>query len=619
MHEAVQSNFAGETDERINDFLRHEIPTLQKVSGLRINVATGKGWTTDMHSGSVTVDPAFFIEKGYTTDHSIYATLHEILAHVRDVRLDPVYAKRQNDFSQQGPAQHIFDNIMTDIIGNRRIHNLLPRQAEVAEGLYREKLFPEDDYTKPQITKKGELKVEPRHLQFLYKIMRQEMIPGSVTFAAPEVDAEIAELRDFEGSGVDVIEFLTNPNNPEFAGVKGFDTRLATIYEAYKRLLELDREDKKDEDNKKKGDGKGDKSSGGKSEDGTPEQGAGNEPSDEDMFGENYEDYFENRDMNPLSPEEQDKLDEAVAEAAREQAERRMPAQQPKVGEAKRREVEAETGVSYQVYQEYMAKVEQYAEQIRHMREVFKSVIDRQLHIKKGIGRRAYTEGDTLNPDRLTQTFIDIQAGQDPEAYARYENVHGRADIVGNTDYVFCFDCSGSMGWHERAKNAADSAVILLEALAGMERDIQETEREHGIELELDIRTAVYTFTERFSCTKPLSGNLSDKERVATYNKILHPDGGNSEGFLEEVNRLPAAQDRRKILMILTDGDIYTDGSKTRGDAIVRELEAKGWIIYSIGVSDDAVPENIGGKVLKISDPTRLPGEMVKAVEETIV
>ena len=132
------------------------------------------------------------------------------------------------------------------------------------------------------------------------------------------------------------------------------------------------------------------------------------------------------------------------------------------------------------------------------------------------------------------------------------------------------------------------------------------------------LRTAIYTFTSSCSCTKPLSNGLSDKERVTTYNKISHPSGNTSGMFFEEVNKLPAAQDQRKIMMILTDGDIYTDGSKTRGDAIVRELEGKGWIIYSIGVSDDATPENIGGKVLKISDPARLPGEMVKAVEETI-
>ena len=234
--------------DKAERFLRDQIPALCKLTGMDVQVAIGEGWSTNTETGSFTIDPSFFIEKGYSADHCVFATLHELMAHVRDVKRDPAFSARQNDFimsgkdSQEKQARHIFNNTLTDIHGNKQIMNMLPAMREVGADIYENRLFPTErdgetvDYANI-----------PMHLQFLYKIIRQEMIPGSETPVSQEVDEAIGQLRNFQNGQTDLISFLTDPSlrgpdGKRISGSNRFDYWLTQIWPKYKELIELDEE-----------------------------------------------------------------------------------------------------------------------------------------------------------------------------------------------------------------------------------------------------------------------------------------------------------------------------------------------------------------------------------------
>lgn len=230
-------------------FLDDQIPALCRLTGMNVQVAVGEGWATDTKTGSFTIDPSFFIEKGYSADHCVFATLHELMAHVRDIKRDPVFSARQNAFimgskdPQEQQARHIFNNILTDIHGNKQIMNMLPAMQEVGADIYASRLFPAERGGEPV-----DYASNPMHLQFLYKIIRQEMIPGSKTPVRQEVDEAINQLRNFQGGQIDLISFLTDPgargaNGKKLSGSDRFDYWLTQIWPKYENLIKLDKQE----------------------------------------------------------------------------------------------------------------------------------------------------------------------------------------------------------------------------------------------------------------------------------------------------------------------------------------------------------------------------------------
>lgn len=286
--------------DKAASFLRDQIPALCQLTGMDVNVAVGKGWATDPETGSFTIDPSFFTEKGYSADHCAFATLHELMAHVRDVKHDPVFAARQRAFimgsknPQERQARQIFNNILTDVHGNKQIMNMLPAMREVGADLYDNRLFPTERDSEPVDYNK-----EPMHLQFLYKIIRQEMIPGSETPVRQEVDEAIDQLRNFQGGQIDLISFLTDPNakgsdGKKMSGNDRFDYWLTQIWSRYEKLIELDKQEAKD--NQQDSD--------------SPQNDTGEQ--DNNPFSDAYTDYFDNKHPEPLSPEEHEKIHKTI-------------------------------------------------------------------------------------------------------------------------------------------------------------------------------------------------------------------------------------------------------------------------------------------------------------------
>lgn len=594
--------------DKAASFLRDQIPALCQLTGMGVNVAVGKDWSTDLKTGSFTIDPSFFIEKGYSADHCVFATLHELMAHVRDVKHDPVFAARQRAFimgsknPQERQARQIFNNILTDVHGNKQIMNMLPAMREVGADLYDNRLFPTErdsepvDYTK-----------EPMHLQFLYKIIRQEMIPGSETPVRQEVDEAIDQLRNFQGGQIDLISFLTDPNakgsdDKKMSGNDRFDYWLTQIWPRYEKLIELDKQEAKD--NQQDSD--------------SPQNDTGEQ--DNNPFSDAYTDYFDNRHPEPLSPEEHEKIHKTIKKANQDKRRESVTPEQREHNrqrEADRRYRE-QTGHSLREKEKYNSEVRRFRKQIGHMRQVFRSILDEVIATRRGLSRRAHQDGDVLDPNRLAQTVADIKSGVAPEAFQRYEAIRGRTELSCKTDYFFVFDCSGSMAG-KSAQSAASCAVIMLEGLASMERDIRKMEKEQNIDLsDLSVRTALYTFGSSSVCHKPLSSSLNDKQRLDTYAAITAADAGDTADYLalQEIAGLRRDHDRQRIVIVVTDGE---SSDRNAAYAAINQLRRdQNTVVYGVSIGSIAAEQLYAPNAKFIDDPKDLPNILQSFIETTI-
>lgn len=616
----TEGEHADRSDERAaamaqaNAFLEQEIPVLGKLTGLDVDFAVGRRWATDMRTGNFTINPSFFVERDYTPEHAAYATLHELWAHVRDVKREPVMAARQMSFCKKGKAEHLFSNILTDIHGNKLMHHVLPAMESVATDLYDTKLFPltEEDDTPIDYAAK------PLHIQFMYKMIRDEMIPDSDTPVRPEVRAALEELRDYNGAG-DVIKYLTDPNS-KLSGIERFEQQLAVIYPVYLQLMEQSRkEDTKEERSSKSSDGSSDSqpSEGQPQRESKPSPDSaesGNGTDDVDPFTADYGEYFNTKHPEPMSEEEHDKFKEVIKEAAKDQAKKARTIDPTRELD---RQLRDETGFGLHEHDRYKNEVAKQLDAINRMREVFRSVINEHVATRRGLSRRAHTDGAILDPDHLAQTVIDIKSGvHQPEAFKHYESKRGRTEAVGNTDYIFVFDGSDSMAG-ERAQSAAISGLIMLEALAGVERDVQAAEAEYDLDLELDIRTALYIFGDQSTCLKPLGNGLSDRERLTTQRQIAAASEGGTSDFLalEDIERLPGKAERQRIVIVVTDGE---SADSARTTAAIRRLRSQDIHVYGVGIESDAATDLYKPHAKRIDTPAALPDVLESFINETI-
>lgn len=620
--EALVEEFRAALDDA-EKFLLDQKPAICRLTGLEVRAVVGKGWATYPETGLVTIDPLFFIEKGYSANHCVFAILHELMSHVRDIKRDPVFAARQHAFIMSGKdpqeqqARSIFNNILTDIHGNKQIMNMLPAMREVGADLYDNRLFPTErdgeivDYTNI-----------PMHLQFLYKIIRQEMVPGSETPVRQEVDEAINQLRSFQDGQFDLISFLTDPgargaNGKKLSGSDRFDYWLTQIWPKYEALMKLDKQEAKD--TQQQNNNQETNSNTTEQQDTDPSQND-NTKQDSNPFADAYADYFDNKHPEPFSPEEHEKIHNAIDKAAQEKRHETMtPEQRERARQiAADRRYREQTGHSLVERQRYDDEIQRFHKQIAEMRTVFQSVLNEVVASRRGLSRRPHQDGDILDPNRLAQTVVDIKSSITPEAFQRYETVRGRAELNCKTDYFFVFDCSASMSGTP-AQATASCAVIMLEGLASMERDIRKLEKEQAVDLsDLSVRTSLYTFGSNATCHKPLGSSLSDKQRLDTYAAITAADAGGTADYLalQEITTLPHDRDRQRIVIVVTDG---ASNNPDATQAAVSQLRRdQNTVVYGVSIGSAAAEQLYAPNAKLINDPKDLPNVLQSFIETTI-
>ena len=616
--------------QRAREFIARDVDShtaLMGVSG--ITVAVGKGWATNIKTGAVTVDPSFFVEEGYRPEWCSYAIMHEVSAHLRELITDPDMSVKIHKFVGESRAKHLFHNIMSDIAGNKRIHHRLPAQAAVAEQLYSEKLFEEDD-----------LRELPRHLQLMYKIIRQEMIPESETVVLPEVDEAIARLRHFGDEGdIDLIEFSTRVNKSPTEEIKPevkFNLWINKIYPEFEKLREQDIAEpihkQNNADNAGEGEGEGEGEDEGQGQGRGEDEGEGQEQGEgqgegegegEGGFDEFYDDYERTKHASPISHDDLDDITKQVEDIKREAA----AAAAQNTPEAKARQaLQDRIGAEHtpRSYHNYIKAIRAHNAEIDEMAEFFRSLINERLKQTRTLNKPA-PQGPVLNPNTLAQTYTDLKTGvpQPPQAFLEYGVREAEREAEGSYDCFLVVDDSGSMEG-EKSEQARIAAMIFLEGLGAFEREIREQEEQQGIQLKWDVRSAVFTFGSTASEVKPIGPELTDKARLDVQKAISGGSGSTAdylalEEILQQIEREiatnPSTKGRRRLVYVITDAE--SDNQAELGNTLKR-LQELGVEVVGIGIVDGSVEAVYPKGSKTIADAKDLPQTLIDAMEASM-
>jgi Mg-chelatase subunit ChlD len=615
---------------------------LMGVSGVSIEV--GSGWATNLKTGIVTVDPSFFVEQGYKTPWVNYALLHEISAHLIGVIDEPEQTRERIDFVGHDRAKHIFINILEDISGNKRIHSLLPRQSDVASDIYSEKLFSEEDYSTSY----------PKHIQFLYKMIRDEMIPESQTIVEPEVDEALAGLRNKDGQDVIKISTARFKGNSYTELDKKTQFLLWTtyIFPQYQKLLELDKQDPRfDSKKQQSGDsndssqsvesgnpadeGESQEQQSGDSNDSSQSVESGN-PADEGESQESgdildsgeagqggeeksgnsslddfYDDYETNRHPEPVSHEEMEEILNQSFEKKKQ--EKKTEKENSPEQRAQKNLEERLGGHSIATLNKYRQELQRLYPEIKQMTDFFSSLLDERVIMRRKLTRSS-PEGVILDPSNLAQTLVDLKSGikNPPSAFLDYEKHEAIKEANGKFDCFLAVDCSGSMDGNRRAE-ARRAASIFLEGLSAFQRQIEDREQQGSFDLDWDVRTSIYKFGSGAEEIKALSHSLSEKERLDVFSSI--DSSGRTEDYLAleqiydriaaEISSNAETKSRRRIVIVITDGE---SSDPERLSQSIDQLKKLNVSILAIGIETDSIGIYPSGK--SIND--------VKSLAETL-
>lgn len=511
-------------EEKFRAFLTGEERILNDIAGgAGFTFKRGEGWAINPETGEATYDPKFFEEKGYTPSQALFGAFHEIKCHLVETsellntpRGQEAH-ERLKDRIKAKPRLHIWENCRTDVKGNLAITRFAPSLAEDVEAVYREKLWPEKDLTS-----------KPKHLQFMYSILRTAMVPDEEVTVDPAVQEAIKKLRNVKGK--DVIALATDPAQDPLLALRLSERYIEPVIE---ELYQEDLEEKKDQK------GKGEKGQG------TPEE----------SFADEYEDY-ENRHPEPMDEEE---VEKKIKETKEQQSESARQA----AG------YEQEHGVSKKDLADYYEEYRQVEGSLEQLRNVFRRIVEqRKIPIRRLAALKE--EGVMIDPGLVTQTYLDVKAGVDnPKTMKDFEGRFIEENIPGKFSLRLVADQSGSMAG-EKSIHQRRSAILVMEALKEFS-DVLDGERA-GLSIDLDVQTELRSFgvKEGTRLYKPLSRELAEKQRVEFFKGLLETSGGTNDydalADVERDVRQTIARDetyavelksgkRREIVIVLSDGD----------------------------------------------------------------
>lgn len=594
-------------------------------------IAFGDAWECDIRPDNATiiVDQKSFGDESYKPAWRMRAFQHEVDAHYAKAKLQPESAEWDLAWGKEHPAGTLFLNIMADIAGNREISSKDPSARDDWGDFYGTKLFPEKDY-RFKIDKETGLPTDtriPRHVQMMYAMIREKMVPGEVCETDPDVREALDNLCAFNGD-FDLLNYATQPyKTPTEYLSRTEQMRMwrGAIWPKYLELYEADQEDRQpDPQNRQPGD---------------TDQGDGSAPQG---FQEYYEEYTNERhpggkpDKSEHGAEaEIQKVMDAILQGApnpaREKPSSKESGQQPpssdskledntkepESGQAPKKErLDAVTafaikeGVKPEELQNYLKLQKRVQGVIGEMHGVFEQFINERAGLKWRLSHQ-HAEGVLLDPDNLARTIIQMSTGREDDAkpYMDYERLEKNREMSGKLDLWLVVDCSGSMEG-TKSRVAAESAVAVLEGLDDFNQMVQETSRSLGYELDYDARTAVVTFGDNATVTKPLGLTLTTRDRIEAVAGIQTPSSNDTCDYLGlgKVLDFYAANpsgDRKKVVIVLTDGISGDVSELQKVLSSLKQVPDLG--IYAIGIEDDSAETNYAPHGKTIQNVAELP------------
>ncbi len=549
-------------------------------------------FAVDLDKGDLYGDPRFFTEKGYSESKAFFAFLHEF-EHVRELkdllaeRGGLALWKKHRARVVKAARLKLFDNVWDDVRMNRSVVSRAPSQSEVRGKLYKENLFPESDLINL-----------PKHLQFAYALLRESMLPDEQCNIDPAVRAEINKLKAVKNkNGAGLLDYASRPDIPPSLRIKLQQQILEPVYEKFFK------EDAEQEKNKNQ---KGEQSESDQrdGQDGDSEQPESDpqpkgpkrdEKNPEDYFKEHYKKFFEN---NPDQALPQDVIDKAVKDYKGKGEQLKNEKEMFEEAYARQEGVSVEDLHNYQNFWrqiENISNPETNELVIEELRKIFRKIISER--IKPSLKPKLPSaEGDILI--RPAEAVAAVKTGNlEPEVWQTIEVKKSVKKHFGEFDVTVVGDRSGSMDESDDEGNVKmieqkKAMVLILEALREFSKDLDDA-RGH-LEEDLNVRTEAWSFgsEKELGILKPLSSDLTEKQRVAVYKALDDTSGENTCDFLAlegiENNLDPGDIDRitqgklKKIVIVLSDG---LSSDPDRVQAVLRRLRGKGIVVVGVGIT----------------------------------
>lgn len=566
--ESVEKNQGSELDEyqkagqELIDSYRRFFMTFAKDVSLSFRLSNG--FYIDLETGVVNLDTKWFKEKGYSKEQLRWAVLHE-LSHFRDLATDPkkmmenfdyikaeakdtgvlILKKWEDAYGQSDPElienlkkqqplnpkkptetmnqteraaydiHHTFYNILDDIYVNNMVATKAANyEASEAEGqqvrkLYQEKLFPETDYSKL-----------PRHLQFIYKLIREEMVKDESVQVSDEVQTRLEQAIQFQGKDYtpqQIVDGFLKPRSGRDtkAGQRYFVAR-NTLEPIFKELLARDLAEWQPK--------KPDKQKGGKGGDNNEQAERSANPFEQPYqdFNENNPDQISDSAIEDWMNKNEDKKKIETAKKDQEAKEENKSAGQ-KANEAqdKMDQVWADKhGIKIETLRQYRRLEQEVAPYLEDLSKMWQRIIFGKTKILERGMAGHFKSGTEMDIGKVIDEWPKIDKGNAEEArvmkkMTQKEVLTERPELI---RVRLVGDLSGSMDSNKK-HILEQSLVLLLSSLREFNTHLNLTRQQTKSKLTVD--TEVWLFGNEAKLVKPLRGQDDFDDDLAQMIKMF--------------------------------------------------------------------------------------------------
>lgn len=649
-----------EEGQKFIDSYRRFFMTFAKDVSLDFKMSDG--FYIDLEKGEVNLDTKWFSEKGFSKEQILWANLHE-LSHFRDLAEDPKKVmenfeyirsrakktgalifrkwedkygasdpefienlKKQKPIGKKNPPKtmsaveraaykihHTFYNIFDDIY----VNNLVARKAsayekgtageEEVKNLYRKKLFAKTDYTKL-----------PRHMQFIYKLIREEMAPNEKIAVNDEVGAKLDKKIKFMGgeySAKEIVEDFIKPkkNKDTKAGQRHYVLR-QTLEPIFEELLKKDLEEwdpQKSESQKSNPDG-------GQGEKGEPQEGSesGN------PFEQDYQDYDKNNPdqiseediENWVNKKEEDKKNKEAKKAAEQTEENKSVEEKAKEAQGK---LDAEWCAKNKVNSETLKqfrKIEvEVASYLEDLSKLWQRIIFGSTRkIERGM-KGYFKTGTELDIQKTVEKWPEIEKGNFEEARI-FKKMAQKEILIRKPELIrvrLVGDMSGSMD-AAKIHILQQCFILILSSLQEFNTYLNFERSRTKSKLEAD--TEAWIFGTNFEPVKKFrkdSGYNEQIEIIQIFDKLKNTIGFTCDyKVLNNIHKSISDEDRSdinkgktmEIIIEITDGGstviknegepnqkVISSSSETRD--VVDKIAADGVIIRGFQIGNTSSEE----------------------------
>ncbi len=575
-----------------------------KDNSLRFKLGTA--FYIDLEKGEVNLDTSWFAKREFSRQQIAWAVFHE-LSHFRDLAEDPEHMmkkfvemrrdaqttgaimmkKWEAKFGEedpelienlkktkpqqpqrkrvsgkpfpQGPAlntveeaayriHHTFENICDDIFVNANVEHRAPAYepgtaggAEV-ERLYREKLFASKDY-----------RDAPRHLQFMYALLRGEMVPNEEVVVADDVREALDRALTYGGKKMVAQEVVKRHLKPGGRRNMKSSARSAvishTLEPIFNELLIKDLEEWDPQKPQKQESGESGESDG---------SGSG---LDANPFGEDYDNFEENspdqisdKDMEDLLKKTIDKKDANDAEEAKRMAQESMTPEQKAKASAQQLAEEwcKKNSVDPMTLEQFRSVEAQVAPYVRELSELWDKIITGSTRELQREVQGHYKTGTELDVQQVIHEWPKIEKSNMEQVRVMKREITAET-LVSKPDLIrvrLVGDLSGSMD-EDKRKTLEQCFVLLLSSLDDFNARLQLVRGQTKSKLTVDTEAWVFGSQAQkiktFSADQP--GQDSRVETISIFEKLSQSLGSTADHeALSAIADTVTPQERAEIL-----------------------------------------------------------------------